>query len=114
MIWQDARSGLALNPKKYDIIQAQPLYLKQAGSALLIDVRTDQEASTGVIRGARHIALEKLEDVAAELPNDREVLIYCANGIRAEMAHETLNRAGIRNRYLNETVFIKQDGSYRI
>lgn len=38
LIWQDARSGLELNPKKYDIIQTQPLYLKQAGSALLNSV----------------------------------------------------------------------------
>lgn len=35
LIWQDARSGLELNSKKYDIIQTQPLYLKQAGSGLL-------------------------------------------------------------------------------
>lgn len=35
LIWQDARSGLELNPKMYDIIQTQPLYLKQAGSGLL-------------------------------------------------------------------------------
>lgn len=38
LIWQDARTGLALNPKKYDIIQTQPLYLKQAGSGLLNSV----------------------------------------------------------------------------
>ncbi len=38
MIWQDARTGMALNPKKYDVIQAQPMYLKQAGSALLNSV----------------------------------------------------------------------------
>lgn len=35
LIWQDARTGLNLNPKKYDIIQTQPLYLKQAGSSIL-------------------------------------------------------------------------------
>lgn len=35
LIWQDARSGLELNPKQYDLIQTQPLYLKQAGSGLL-------------------------------------------------------------------------------
>ena len=35
LIWQDARSGLELNTAKYDIIQTQPLYLKQAGSGLL-------------------------------------------------------------------------------
>jgi SAM-dependent methyltransferase len=35
LIWQDARSGLELSSKQYDLIQTQPLYLKQAGSALL-------------------------------------------------------------------------------
>ena len=36
IIWQDARSGLALNDKKYDLITQQPLYLKQAGSSILL------------------------------------------------------------------------------
>ncbi len=34
--WMDGRSGLALNPKKYDIITQQPLYLSQAGSSILL------------------------------------------------------------------------------
>lgn len=38
LIWQDARTGLALNPKKYDLIQTQPLYLMQSGSAQLNSV----------------------------------------------------------------------------
>ena len=36
LIWQDGRSGLALNDKTYDIITQQPLYLKQAGSSILL------------------------------------------------------------------------------
>jgi spermidine synthase len=36
LIWQDGRSGLALNPKQYDLITQQPLYLKQAGSGILL------------------------------------------------------------------------------
>ncbi len=36
IIWQDGRSGLATNPKKYDLITQQPLYLKQAGSSILL------------------------------------------------------------------------------
>jgi predicted membrane-bound spermidine synthase len=38
IIWQDARTGLALSDRQFDIIQAQPLYLKQAGSSLLNSV----------------------------------------------------------------------------
>ena len=37
--WQDARSGLALSDKQFDVIQTQPLYLKQAGSGLLNSVQ---------------------------------------------------------------------------
>jgi spermidine synthase len=36
VIWQDGRAGLALNAKQYDIITQQPLYLKQAGSSILL------------------------------------------------------------------------------
>jgi len=36
IIWQDARSGLAVNSKKYDLIISAPLELSQAGSTLLL------------------------------------------------------------------------------
>ena len=35
VIWHDGRSGMATNPKRYDIISQQPLYALQAGSSLL-------------------------------------------------------------------------------
>lgn len=98
----------AIDPKEF-------IALQQSGEGVyLIDVRTDQEAAAGMIRGARHIPLEKLEDMLTELPSEKEILIYCANGIRAEMAHQTLSAKGIRNRYLNETVTIAKDGSFKI
>jgi spermidine synthase len=34
--WTDARSGLALDPKRYDVIVTAPLHLRQAGSGLLL------------------------------------------------------------------------------
>lgn len=36
ILWQDGRSGLALNNKTYDLITQQPLYLKQAGASILL------------------------------------------------------------------------------
>jgi rhodanese-related sulfurtransferase len=67
-----------------------------------------------MLRDARHIPLEKLEDVATELPKDKEIIIYCANGIRAEMAHETLSKLGIKNRFLNENIVIDKQGNYKL
>ena len=80
---------------------------------LIIDVRSDQEVARGAIPDARHIPLDKLEDALADLPRDKEILVYCANGIRAEMAYQTLNGRGFRSRYLNETLTIAADGSYK-
>lgn len=89
--------------------------LEESGDVVLVDVRTEKEvAATGTIEGARHIPLEELEDAASKLPEDKEILVYCANGIRAEMAHQTLSQKGLKNRYLNETIKIKKDGSYTI
>jgi spermidine synthase len=34
--WRDGRTGLALNPKTYDLILSAPLHLRQAGSSLLL------------------------------------------------------------------------------
>ena len=35
-MWQDARTGLALNETTYDVILSAPLHLRQAGSSLLL------------------------------------------------------------------------------
>jgi spermidine synthase len=35
LLWQDARTGLALREQQYDIITTAPLYLRQAGSGIL-------------------------------------------------------------------------------
>jgi len=124
--WQAAGLPIADGPAATQIVYQKKLApgaiapeefiaLQQAGDkVLLIDVRTDQEAAAGVIAGARHIPLEKLEDEAAGLPTDKEILIYCANGIRAGMAHRTLSAKGIKDRLLNETLAIGKDGSYKL
>jgi len=98
----------AIAPDEFVALQAS------GEGVFVIDVRTDEEVAAGVIAGAQHFPLEKLEDMLGELPGDKEVLIYCANGIRAEMAHQTLSEKGIKNRYLNETVIIAKDGSFKI
>lgn len=97
----------AIAPEEFVALHTDP-------DKLVIDVRTAQETAGGIIDGARHVPLEQLEDTVATLPKEKEVLIYCANGIRAEMAHQTLNQHGIPNRFLNETITVSKDGSFKI
>ena len=67
-----------------------------------------------MLKGATHIPLDNLEASLAKLPGDREIIIYCENGIRAEMAYESLKEKGYRVRFLNETVTFDKAGNYRI
>lgn len=89
--------------------------LAQSGEGvMLLDVRSDQEAADGVITGALHIPLEQVEANLDKLDKDKEILAYCANGIRAEMVYRALSAQGFKVRYLNENVQVAQDGSFRI
>ena len=96
----------AIAPKEFVALE------ESRDGVLFVDVRTDQEAAAGVIRDALHIPLEQLEDRYADLPKDKEIILYCANGIRAEMAYQTLDKLGFKTRFLNETMMIDKTGHY--
>jgi rhodanese-related sulfurtransferase len=54
---------------------------------LLVDVRTDPERAVAVIEPSLHIGLDRfLERVPAEVPKDRDVVIYCHVGARSAQA----------------------------
>ena len=87
---------------------------KSREGVLFIDVRTEQETATGALKDARLIPLEKLDDATSKLPRDKELVIYCANGIRAEMAYETLNKQGFKVRFLNEAITLDKQGNFTL
>ena len=108
IVYQKKLTPGAIAPEEFAALE------KSREGVYFIDVRTDKEAATGMLRDARHVPLEKLEDTAADLPKDKEIIIYCANGIRAEMAYETLNNMGLKTRFLNETITIDKQGNYKL
>lgn len=81
---------------------------------LVLDVRSDEEASTGTIRGSLHIPLEKVEDRLAEIDKNKEIIAICATGIRAEMVYRLLQGQGYNVQFLNEQIEISQDGDFRV
>jgi rhodanese-related sulfurtransferase len=63
--------------------------------ALLVDVRSPSEFSTGHLPGARNIPVGELGRRANELGDRaRPVILYCASGARSAAAASTLRRAG--------------------
>lgn len=69
-------------------------FLERKDEFELVDVREDDEWSSGHIAGARHIPLGSLADRLGELPQDRPVMTVCRTGPRSEKAAKRLQEAG--------------------
>lgn len=68
-----------------------------ANGAHLIDVRTEAEVAQGVIEGATHIPLHLLPLRAADVPQDKPVVIYCRTGARSAQACAFMAAQGFEN-----------------
>ena len=60
----------------------------------LVDVRTDAEYAASHLAGARHVPLDQIPSVAAELDAERPLVFYCRVGERSALAAEAFRGAG--------------------
>ena len=67
--------------------------------ALLIDVRSRQEYEAGHLDNSINVEHDKVEELAETIgeDKDREVVVYCRSGKRAEEAREALKSYGYEN-----------------
>jgi rhodanese-related sulfurtransferase len=65
-----------------------------AGAPLLLDVRTPEEFARGHLAGAINIPHDQLDGRTGELDPEREIVVYCESGRRAEKASAVLAAAG--------------------
>jgi rhodanese-related sulfurtransferase len=65
---------------------------------VVLDVRTGAEFAEGHVPGALNIPHDELEARLGELgaDRDREVVVYCRSGRRADLALDLLEKAGFR------------------
>lgn len=63
-------------------------------STLIIDVRTEAEYGVGHLPGAVNIPVEKIRERLPELPNDKEIILYCRVGFRGYLAYRILVQNG--------------------
>jgi hydroxyacylglutathione hydrolase len=61
---------------------------------VVLDVRNDDEWSSGHIPGAIHIPLASLARRISELPADRAIAVHCQGGGRSAIASSVLKKAG--------------------
>lgn len=84
-----------------------------SANVLFVDVRNPDELEKGSIKGALNIPVDLIGQRLAEIKGDKEVVLFCNTGIRAEMAHTVLQEKGLKNRYLDATVTFN-DGGFEV
>ncbi|MGE5666194.1 MAG: rhodanese-like domain-containing protein [Betaproteobacteria bacterium] len=81
---------------------------------LILDVRNQDEANAGMIKGALLIPDEDLVARMAEVPKGKRVIAHCSTGIRAEMAYHKLKDAGYKAGFLNADIDIDKAGNFKV
>ncbi|HEU4672041.1 MAG TPA: molybdopterin-synthase adenylyltransferase MoeB [Candidatus Limnocylindrales bacterium] len=73
--------------------------LRESGDVALVDVREASEWEQGHVPGAVHISKSYIEQqIEAAVPDrDRQVVLYCAGGVRSLFAAEALKELGYTN-----------------
>lgn len=61
---------------------------------VILDVRTPEEFELGHIEGAQNLPVDDLRDRLADVPHDKEILIYCRVGLRGYVAERILRQNG--------------------
>lgn len=88
--------GLTKTIQWYEISDYQ-----NTDNRFLLDVRSIEEYQSGHINGAFHIPLDQLRCRMNELPIDKEILVYCASGVRSYNAEMILRSSGFNVRNLD-------------
>lgn len=78
-------------------------------SAIILDVRENNEIGDGMFKNAIHVPLSTLATRTDELPRDREMLIHCVTGGRAELAWQVISKAGLKSRFVVGNVACKNN-----
>jgi len=88
--------ALAADPVLVPISQEALLERQQKDGAAtyVLDVRSPEEYASGHVPGAVNIPYDQIAARMAEVPKDKDVVLYCKSGRRAGIAAEVLAGQG--------------------
>ncbi len=93
---------VASNVVRGDVALWEPEELATlTGDQVLLDVRNPQEFAQGSIPDATCLPVDDLRARLAELPQDKELLVFCQVGLRGYIAARLLTQHGYRARNLS-------------
>ena len=67
---------------------------KKDPALLVVDVRAPSEYAQGHVPGAINVPHDQIAAHLAELPKDKDVVLYCRSGRRSALAAEALRASG--------------------
>lgn len=65
--------------------------------AFLVDVRTPDEFSTGTVKGAVNIPLDKVSSQLSKFNGNQSIVVFCKSGNRSSQAKNILEQNGFKN-----------------
>jgi len=83
------------NLARIRVVDARTAKRMADDGAQLVDVREASEYEAGHAPGAMHIPYEDLDRRLGELPRGRDLVVYCAAGVRSSLAASLLERADL-------------------
>jgi hydroxyacylglutathione hydrolase len=86
--------GAGEEVRRIEQVEARAAAAASANATLLVDVRERSEWESGHAPDAVHIPYELIRERAHELPLDRQIVMYCASGIRSSLAASLLEASG--------------------
>ncbi|HTF99837.1 MAG TPA: rhodanese-like domain-containing protein [Nitrospirota bacterium] len=101
-------------PGEISIEEFKKIAESHPADKLILDVRDEDEAIQGMLIGAKNIPVQEISKRVNELPKDKELIIHCLTGVRAELAYHTVKGAGLNARFLNAIIKIDSTGKYEI
>jgi len=101
-------------PGEIAIDEFRKILVNIPADTIIIDVRSQDEANAGMLKGARVIPDAEILDRLAELPRDKKIITYCNTGVQAEMAYHKLKEKGYIVAFLNAKVAFDDKGVYTI
>ncbi len=81
------------------IVQWQDVLHRDREKTLLLDVRTPLEYAEGHLPEAVNMEVDRLREQLQDLPKDKDIIIYCAIGLRGYVASRILMQHGFTRVY---------------
>lgn len=84
----------------YDVNYSEAVKLTDEKSAIIIDVRTNDEYENGHIENAINIPLDEINNITSYISDKNTyIIVYCKSGNRSKNALELLKKIGYSNVY---------------